>query len=423
MADSSVATSGSKKKKKNVFKTLGKGLSYKKKKQRPDDESVVAVALDRGGGGRTAAAATGGAPRSVAFADQSKPNGGGPSSAIPAKPIQVVLLLMDPSSRRFELLQLEFDSNKALVSDVLRQIQSSATEKTLRDMNYTGVCDRDGMEMISSMKLSRFCKGNDVVMATPNGMSGNETAKLASPILGDPKVGDMVSYVYLCSCKNKYYCSSISLHILYYEQLSPCGIQVQPQTAKKGRSGTAKNAEKENRRKGKKSRNKVKDAGEATKTSSLPTIILGIIIFSLLFFTVQRHVRVTSPLESGSVLLPGQWKSQCGIFDLFPDEWLDKIPMEKLSSRCDSTKSSMLELGKDGILRYFTKSGKDGELKEMWKVVGGTDSGECLDGEEDAQCSDRGATFMKDGNYWYVEIGGTRSALSKDVIKDFTAED
>lgn len=133
-------------------------------------------------------------------------------------------------------------------------------------------------------------------------------------------------------------------------------------------------------------------------------------------------MRVTSPLESGSVLLPGQWKSQCGIFDLFPDEWLDRLPMEKLCSQCDSTKSSMLELGKDGILRYFTRSGKDGELKEMWKVVGGADSGECYDGEDDAQCSDRGATFMKDGNYWYVEMGGTRSSLSKDVIKDFTAE-
>lgn len=106
------------------------------------------------------------------------------------------------------------------MSDVLRQIQSSATEKTLRDMNYTGVCDREGMEMISSMKLSRFCKGNDVVMATPNGMSGNETAKLASPILGDPKVGDMVSYVlfYLVLAKT----STTALHLTPYIILCSC---------------------------------------------------------------------------------------------------------------------------------------------------------------------------------------------------------
>ena len=31
-------------------------------------------------------------------------------------------------------------------------------------------------------------------MAIPRGLNGKETAKLAGPILGDPKVADMVSY-------------------------------------------------------------------------------------------------------------------------------------------------------------------------------------------------------------------------------------
>lgn len=208
MGDSSVA---SKKKKKGLFKSLGRGLSSKKKKQRPDDESVVSVRVD--GGSSTPGPAgrpslVGGAPpprKEVSFSDNSTPqnssrsnNGGSatPASAMAAKPIQVVLLLMDPDSRRFELLQLEFDSNKALVSDVLRQIQSSATETTLRDMTYAGVCDQTGEEMISCMKLSRFCKGNDIVMAMPKGMSGSDTAQLAGPILGDPKVEDMVRFIY-----------------------------------------------------------------------------------------------------------------------------------------------------------------------------------------------------------------------------------
>ena len=78
------------------------------------------------------------------------------------------------------------------MSDVLRQIQCSATETTLRDMNYVGVCDQSGMEMISSMKLSKFCKGDDIVLAMPDGMRGVDTAKLAGPILSDPKVEDMV---------------------------------------------------------------------------------------------------------------------------------------------------------------------------------------------------------------------------------------
>jgi hypothetical protein len=46
--------------------------------------------------------------------------------------------------------------------------------------------------MIVVMKLSTFCKGNDVVIAIPNGMTGKDTAKLARPILFDPKVKEMV---------------------------------------------------------------------------------------------------------------------------------------------------------------------------------------------------------------------------------------
>ena len=193
--NASVATNGTKKKKKSLIKIIAKGLSLKKKKKRPDDESVVGVELD---GGVRVATAAGQAPPTIIHRI-ARNDDGAPSSNPPegmaistAKPIQVVLLLMDPASQRFEMLQLEFDSNKALVSDVLRQVQHSATEKTLRDTTYAGVCDREGLEMIAVMKLSTFCKGNDVVIAIPNGMTGKDTAKLARPILFDPKVKEMV---------------------------------------------------------------------------------------------------------------------------------------------------------------------------------------------------------------------------------------
>jgi len=432
MGDSSVATSGTRsKKKKGFFKSIGKGVSFKKKKQRPDDESVVGVALETNGGAggpRTATAAAN-RPRSVppsnSYQNALRSNSSGDSSGSvsfaaggsvvgTAKSIQVVLLLMDPTSRRFELLQLEFDSTKAMVSDVLRQIQASATEQTLRDTSYHGVCDQYGMEMIASMKLSKFCKGNDVVMAMPKGMTGRDTAKLASPILGDPSVGDM---------------------------LAPCGVKVQHKSAKKGRSaGSAKLtkiAEEDIRRK--EGRNKrptspkkiARNSGvvgvkeSSTKKKKLPTLILGLVISLSVFFTVQRHVQVTRPLESGHVLLPGQWKSQCGIFDMFPPEWLDKLPMDKLSLSCEASSSSMLEFGRDGTLRYFTKIGAVSERKEIWSVAGPVGEEEqCTDEEEDEseQCFDMGATFVKDGNSWYVDMGGSRSILKKDVVRDFMTE-
>lgn len=166
-----------KKKKKNVIKSIAKGLSFKKKKKYVDDETVVGVAVETNG----------------VSSKTAKPTA---AAAVypPMKPIQVILLLLDPNSRKFELLQLEFDSNKALVSDVVRQVQSSATEDTLRNLSYGGVCDQDGVEMIQSLKLSNFCEGNEIVMAIPKGMSGSDTLKLAQPILSDPKVADMVSF-------------------------------------------------------------------------------------------------------------------------------------------------------------------------------------------------------------------------------------
>jgi hypothetical protein len=107
--------------------------------------------------------------------------------------LKVVLLLMDPETRRFELLQLEFDSLKALVSDVLAQIPVSVTEDALRVQKYTGIAGKDGIEMPPSKLLASFCKGNEVLVAIPEGVPSKECSRLARPILSDEKVVKMVS--------------------------------------------------------------------------------------------------------------------------------------------------------------------------------------------------------------------------------------
>ena len=127
----------------------------------------------------------------------------------------------------------------------------------------------------------------------------------------------------------------------------------------------------------------------------LPIAVWGIIL-SIIVLTIRRHISVTSPIKSGDLLLPGKFKSQCGIYDLFPEKgWC-----------AASSTSSTLELGSDGTLRYFTKSssGDDGKRSLIWSVAGG---------KEDA------AKFEKEGYYWYVTMGGTRTTLNKDVIRDF----
>lgn len=159
-----------------------------------DDETVYGVVLDKGSKPLPAAAAATPTRPAAAPAAKAAPA----PAATPASPLQVVLLLMDPKTRRFELLQLEFDSDKAVVSDVLSQIALSATEESLRTQTYTGVADRTGAAKASTDLLSGFCQANDVILAIPQGMKAAECAKLAKPILGDPKVNTMVRYYVQC---------------------------------------------------------------------------------------------------------------------------------------------------------------------------------------------------------------------------------
>jgi hypothetical protein len=106
--------------------------------------------------------------------------------------LQLVLLLMDPSTRRFELLQLEFDSDKARVSDVLAQIPISVTEAAIRSQIYQGVIDSNFESKDEFSKLVDFCGSKTVLVAVPKGLEVKECVRLARPILCDKQVERMV---------------------------------------------------------------------------------------------------------------------------------------------------------------------------------------------------------------------------------------
>lgn len=160
---------------------------------------------------------------------------------------------------------------------------------------------------------------------------------------------------------------------------------------------------------------------ESRKTPfNLMAAILGIIISSLIYFTIQYHHRVTRPLESGSVLLPGQWKSPCGLYDLLPQKLRSRLPIDFLPPACESSSSSSLEFGSDGTLRYF-KEGSGGERKVVRSVAGSIGSGDQCSQGTDEQCTENGALFVKDGYNWYLVMGEKRVTLSWDVMRDFTS--
>lgn len=142
------------------------------------------------------------------------------------------------------------------------------------------------------------------------------------------------------------------------------------------------------------------------KPSYLPTQVLGIIIAAAVFFITQQHVRITRPIQSGFCLMPGEWISQCGIWELIPGAGNSKF--------CDSKTMSKLSMGKDGKLRYY-----GGGLEEIWSA-----GAECSVDENTEQCvadlDCQGAAFTLEGKKWFVEVNGDRKPLIKEVIEQFT---
>lgn len=180
-----------------------KGMGRKSTKRAGDAGSVASASV---------ATATAGAASSVAASAKSAPgkvesSSASVSSASPAKPppestpppeaaettsLQLVLLLMDPLTRRFELLQLEFDSMRARVVDIIAQIPVSVTEEAIRRQEYEGVIGEDAKVMDATIRLVDFCKEKQVLVALPKGLAVKECIRLARPILSDAQVHKMV---------------------------------------------------------------------------------------------------------------------------------------------------------------------------------------------------------------------------------------
>jgi hypothetical protein len=148
---------------------------------------------------------------------------------------------------------------------------------------------------------------------------------------------------------------------------------------------------------------KINGPSDAAKTktekkSIIPTAALGIVMAALFFFAIQRHFQLVSPIQSGHCLKNGKYKNSCGIWELLGNRL------------CDS-----LSMGKDGKLRYYSKSSD--KLEEVWS----TGAAECAAGEQCVQNADcNGAIFTREGEKWFVDVNGVRTLLSNDVVQKFT---
>lgn len=112
-------------------------------------------------------------------------------------PISMVLLLVDPDTLRFELLQLEFDQpNQAKVADVLEQIPTSVTEPAIRTLEFQALVDRQGGQFGPKVNLAKALryrrKSKDILVGLSKGVTTEHCSRLARPILGDTKVIGML---------------------------------------------------------------------------------------------------------------------------------------------------------------------------------------------------------------------------------------
>ena len=110
------------------------------------------------------------------------------------EPIHVILLLMDPKTRRFEILRLEFDA-VAKVSDIYRHISASATEITLKSQKYNSLINLKSERLDDSELISTYIDSAGIVIAVPSSSGESPEAVLLyfSLFLTDPKVQNMVS--------------------------------------------------------------------------------------------------------------------------------------------------------------------------------------------------------------------------------------
>jgi len=227
--------------------------------------------------------------------------------------LQVILLLMDPKTRRFELLQLEFDSQNAVVRDVLAQVPHSVTEEALRNQKYAGVCDRSGQELYYSTCLGDVCTGSDILIALPENINAKECARLAKPILSDSNVIEMLR--------------SSGIDIAQPTEKAPS-----PKALKLRSPPTIDPT----------------PAPQPSSSSRGVFMVLLVIAAAVIIQVVQMSV--TAPLGPGQSLSPNAFMSKCGYKTFLP------------GSSCEE---SSLIMGDDSVLTLYGPSGKT-----EWEIVG-----------------------------------------------------
>lgn len=115
---------------------------------------------------------------------------------------KIYLLLLHPTSKIFELIQLFFDPTKTTVRDAMAMIPSNATELALGNQVYTGLCrpnkrrddeheinDLDQLiELGKDQDSAKVIRRGEILVAIPEGYTAEQCANLSQGILKNPRI-------------------------------------------------------------------------------------------------------------------------------------------------------------------------------------------------------------------------------------------
>jgi len=320
--------------------------------------------------------------------------------------IRVLLLVMDGSSHRFEIIQLVFDPVSSLVQDALKQISSTVSDDSLSKISYNFIASMDGV-VFDSKKLFRNYFSPDsekhhVAIALPTALDNERYLKLAKPILKNEKF------------------------IALFKIAPTDGANIKSCKSNKISWAVDKDEDTE-------INNNLNDQNMLAmtdyKTAKRKSINFSIHFFIFVFLSVVSayfaHKSISSPISHGEILAPGRWKNRCGILHLLHQvKQLEFIPkqmkqfefipkqlkqFELIPKHIRDCHSETLYLDKQGVLSL-----SDGD-KVIWKMTSDcskecsamvTDDGHIMIGNEVA--------FIFEGKY---SPKSTISTFAIDVKK------
>uniref|UniRef100_A0A7S1FUK9 Uncharacterized protein n=1 Tax=Corethron hystrix TaxID=216773 RepID=A0A7S1FUK9_9STRA len=109
--------------------------------------------------------------------------------------MSTAVLVMNPLTRRFALLQLKYRYQTSLVAGVLSQTRAMLSKQILKKQSFIGLCKLNGQELVNCFKMREYnLFDGELIIAIPKGLGGATCVQLAQPILKYPQVKSLLKF-------------------------------------------------------------------------------------------------------------------------------------------------------------------------------------------------------------------------------------